>query len=253
MNSDNTPASYLILGASSSIGQQLALSLVEDSRTEGARVVLLTRSPQSLDERLLQHTRVSVREGDATSFAEVDTTVEQVNAECGGIIGLVNCAGGILLKPAHLTSFEEFSQLCTVNLNSAFATVRAAGKHLRNANVVLFSSAATRLGLANHEAIVATKAGIEALVRSAAATYAHKNIRFNCIAPGLTATAMTKRITENPQALEYSISMHALGRIGQPEEVALAAMHLLCAEQQWITGQTLAVDGGLSSVRTKGH
>ena len=118
-------------------------------------------------------------------------------------------------------------------------------------SVVLVSSCAARIGLSNHEAISAAKAGIEGLVRSAAATYATSKIRFNAVAPGLVATPMSKRITDNEAALKTSVAMHPLGRIAQPEEVARAIRYLLESESDFVTGQVLAVDGGLASLKTR--
>jgi NAD(P)-dependent dehydrogenase (short-subunit alcohol dehydrogenase family) len=112
----------------------------------------------------------------------------------------------------------------------------------------LVSSAAARLGLANHEAIAAAKAGVIGLTLSAAATYAPKRIRVNAVAPGLVRTPLTARITGSESALEASTSLHALGRIGEPDEVAGAIAWLLDPAQSWITGQVLGIDGGLATV-----
>ena len=112
--------------------------------------------------------------------------------------------------------------------------------------------AAARLGLANHEAIAAAKAGIIGLTLSAAATYAARGLRVNAVAPGLVRTPMTTRITSSEPALKSSMAMHALGRIGEPEEVASAIAWLLDAEQSWVSGLVLGVDGGLATLRTRG-
>ena len=102
----------------------------------------------------------------------------------------------------------------------------------------------------NHEAIAAAKAGIIGLAQSAAATYARYNIRVNCVAPGLTRTPLTESLTRNEASLKSSVALHPLGRIGQPEEIASAICWFLAPEQSWVTGQVLAVDGGLSSVQS---
>lgn len=105
--------------------------------------------------------------------------------------------------------------------------------------------------MANHEAIACAKAGIIGLTQSAAATYASKNIRVNCVAPGLVSTGLTKTITNNENALKASVSMHPLGKIGAPDDIASAVVWLLDPANSWITGQTIAVDGGLSSLKTR--
>ena len=171
----------------------------------------------------------------------------------GRLDGLANCVGSILLKPAHLTSEEEWDAVVSTNLKSAYAAVRAAARAMTaGGSVVLVSSAAARLGLANHEAIAAAKAGVIGLALSAAATYAPKGIRVNAVAPGLVRTPMTARITGNEAALKASTAMHALGRVGEPEDVASAIAWLLDPAQSWVTGQVIGVDGGLATLRSRG-
>jgi NAD(P)-dependent dehydrogenase (short-subunit alcohol dehydrogenase family) len=103
----------------------------------------------------------------------------------------------------------------------------------------------------NHELIGAAKAGVEGLVRSAAATYASRSIRMNGVAPGLVDTALSASIVQNPTSLKVSESLHPLGKIGSPEDVASAICWLLDPEQQWVTGQIIGVDGGLSRVQPR--
>ena len=93
--------------------------------------------------------------------------------------------------------------------------------------------------------IAAAKAGVIGLTVSAAATYAARGIRGNCVAPGLTETPMTERLTANEAGRRASEAMHAMGRLGRPEEVARAIAWLLDRQQSWVTGQTIGVDGGL--------
>ena len=101
------------------------------------------------------------------------------------------------------------------------------------------------------DAIAAAKAGIIGLTLSAAATYAPMNLRVNAVAPGLTETPLTAALTGNETSRKFSESMHALGRLGQPNDIARAIVFLLDPINNWITGQVWAVDGGLSSVRPK--
>lgn len=113
------------------------------------------------------------------------------------------------------------------------------------------STMAARLGLVNHEAIAAAKAGVIGLTLSAAATYASKGIRVNAVAPGLVRTPLTARITSNEATLNASTAMHALGRVGEPEDVASAIAWLLDPAQAWVTGQVI-VGGGLAMLRSRG-
>jgi len=160
--------------------------------------------------------------------------------------------GSVLLKPAHLTTDDDWSRTLALNLGTAFAAVRAAGKSIRGSgSVVLFSSAAASVGLSNHEAIAAAKAGVAGLVRSAAATYAARGLRFNAVAPGLVQTGATARITGSEAGRKASLAMHPLGRLGVPEDVAAVAAWLLGSESGWVTGQVFGVDGGLGAVRAQ--
>jgi NAD(P)-dependent dehydrogenase (short-subunit alcohol dehydrogenase family) len=183
----------------------------------------------------------------------VDACADAAVAALGGLDGIVNCAGSLILKPAHLTTTAEWQATLAANLSSAFGCVRAAGRLLKaeGGSVVLVSSAAARVGLANHEAIAAAKAGIIGLVLSAAATYAKAKIRFNAVAPGLVRTPLTKGLVSSELAEKASIGMHPLGRLGEPEDVARAIHFLLDPAQGWITGQVLGVDGGLADLRSR--
>ena len=98
----------------------------------------------------------------------------------------------------------------------------------------------------NHEAISAAKAGVEGLVTAASATYAGRGIRVNAIAPGLVRSNLTRRLVEHEGTLRASVAMHPLGRIGEADEIAALAAFLCSPGGAKITGQVMAVDGGLS-------
>jgi len=228
-------AHYLVIAASSGIGQATVQLLKEAGHT----VFTTARDGSKITPDAVL---------DATDFDAVNAVFEAA----GALDGVVNCSGSLLLKSAHLTSKEQYQAVIDASLTTAFATVRGAGKTMSNGgSVVLISSAAAMEGLANHEAIAAAKAGILGLTLSAAATYAHSNIRVNAVAPGLTETPMTAALTSNETSRKFSEAMHALGRLGKPEDVARAIVFLLDPANDWITGQVLAVDGGLSRVRPK--
>jgi NAD(P)-dependent dehydrogenase (short-subunit alcohol dehydrogenase family) len=238
----------LILGAAGGIGSALARRLAG----QGVKVVLAGRDPARL-EALAGETGGTPFVLDATKPAEVEAAAAKAVEVHGRLDGLANCVGSILLKPAHLTSEEEWDGVVSTNLKSAYAAVRAAARAMTGGgSLVLVSSAAARLGLANHEAIAAAKAGVIGLTLSAAATYAPKGIRVNAVAPGLVRTPMTARITGNEAALKASTALHALGRVGEPEDVASAIAWLLDPAQSWVTGQVIGIDGGLATLRSRG-
>jgi NAD(P)-dependent dehydrogenase (short-subunit alcohol dehydrogenase family) len=119
----------------------------------------------------------------------------------------------------------------------------------RGGSVVLCSSTAANVGMPNHEAIAAAKAGVEGLTRAAAATHATRGLRFNAVAPGLVRTPMARPITSNAAVLQASERMHPLGRIGEPDEVASLMAWLLGPDSSWMTGEVLNLDGGMARIR----
>lgn len=227
-------ARFLVVAAGSGIGQ----ASVHLLREAGHEVLTTARSEASGADLLL----------DATDFDAVDAAF----AAAGELDGAVCFAGSMLLKPAHLTTRDQYDEIIAASLTTAFATVRAAGRHMRGGgSLVLVSSAAALAGLANHEAIAAAKAGVVGLALSAAASYASQNLRVNAVAPGLTRTRLTASLTSTEGSRKVSEAMHALGRLGEPDDVARAVVFLLDPANDWVTGQVLAVDGGLSHVRPK--
>ena len=246
MSISNPPA-YLLLGGAGGIGSAVARRLAAD----GARVFLAGRSEAALA-ALASELGAGYHVADLTTFDAVDAAFAAATAALGPLSGVANLVGSIVLKPAHLTREEEYQAVIAQNLTSAFATVRAAARSMpQGGSVVLTASAAGRHGLANHEAIGAAKGGIIALARSAAATYASKGLRVNVVAPGLVRTPLAARITATPAAEQASAAMHALGRIGEAEDVAPAYVWLLGAHASWVTGQEIGVDGGLATVRSR--
>ncbi len=233
----------VIAAAYGGIGSALARRLA----AQGQDLLLLGRNSDKL---------AALGASLGAQHAVVDLTnleaLEAALASFGPIDALVNCAGSILLKPAHITSEADFDQTIATNLKTAFFSVRAAVKNMpQGGAVVLLSTAAARLGYANHEAIAAAKGGVMGLTLSAAATYANRNIRVNCVAPGLVDTPLAAKLTSNEAALKASQSLHALNRIGQADDVAAMLEFLVNPANAWITGQVFGVDGGLGTLRAR--
>jgi NAD(P)-dependent dehydrogenase (short-subunit alcohol dehydrogenase family) len=233
-----------ICGATGTIGSGLARRLVD----VGESVLLVGRNEEKLSALGAEIDQPWA----VVDFSQSQSLVEVLESHAAErpLTGIVNAIGSLILKPAHATSDEEFRATLEANLFTSFAVVRAAGRLLRQSggSVVLFASAAAQIGVPNHEAIAAAKAGVIGLMRSAAATYAAQRIRFNVVSPGLTRTELTRRIWQNELSAAASQEMHALGRLGEPNDVVLAAEWLLSAASSWVTGQALGVDGGLSTL-----
>lgn len=250
MSTKNSPVA-LVVGGSGGIGASLAGRLV----SRGWRVIVAARDMDRLQTAATE-SGAEARSIDARDGASLDTLVQSVAQEYGRLDGAVNCAGSILLKPAHLISDQEFADTISTNLTTAFnmtrAAVRIMMKQTGGGSIVLCSSVAAQRGLMNHEAIAAAKAGIEGLALATAASYARFGIRVNCVAPGLTRTNLTRSFTQNEIMAKTSAALHPLGRIGEGSEVASAIAWLLDTEQSWVTGQVIGIDGGLGRVQARG-
>lgn len=249
MTDSSTTPTALIFGATGGIGSALARRL-SAAKWHVALSARGTERLQALGNELGAHTEAA----DATDPKALDNAFSGACEKFVRLDGVVNCCGSLLLKPAHLTTGEEWSQTINANLTTAFHILRAATPRMMRSgggSIVLMSSAVAQRGMVNHEAIAAAKAGVIGLAQSAAATYARYNIRVNCVAPGLTRTPLTESLTKNEGSLKASAALHPLARIGEPHEVASAIAWLLDPEQGWVTGQVIAIDGGLSSVQPR--
>jgi len=193
--------------------------------------------------------RTELLSGDNHYIADLDS-LPDIEVEFDG---LVYAPGTINLKPFRGLKPDDFRHDMEINLIGA---VKVINKYLKNltksglASVVLFSSVAATNGMPYHASIASTKAAIEGLTRSLAAEYAGK-IRFNAIAPSLTDTPLAERLLRTDSQRESSAMMHPMKRIGSSADIASAAKFLLSDESSWITGQVIAVDGGLSTLKTK--
>jgi 3-oxoacyl-[acyl-carrier protein] reductase len=239
---------YVVFGAYGGVGSALSRRLAK----KGANLLLAGRDETRLAD-LAAELGAQKFALDATNLRMVESCMKEASELFGQVNGVANCVGSLLLKPAHLLSEEEWDATINTNLKSGFAVVRAATAAMspHGGSIVLLSTAATRIGLANHEAISAAKAGVEGLALAAAASYASKGIRINCVAPGMTRSPLTAKLLQNEMMAKASAGMHALGRIGEPNEVSSAIEWFLDPEQSWVTGQVLGVDGGLSRIRSK--
>jgi NAD(P)-dependent dehydrogenase (short-subunit alcohol dehydrogenase family) len=148
---------------------------------------------------------------------------------------------------------EDLDACLQANLVSAFHTLAAFVGGLRTSArsgaAVLVSSAAARIGTPNHEAVAAAKAGVEGLVRGAAATYASAGIRVNAVAPGILDTPASAGIIANAAAREAAARQYPLAGIGSAHDVAALMSWLLSDAAARITGQVWSVDGGFSAIR----
>jgi len=238
----------LLLGATGGIGSKVA----EEASKLGAKLILVARTKEKLDELNAKIKNSIAFEADATNFNDLNSIVEKVEDRFGKIDVLIHAVGSILLKPIHILKQEEFEETLQINLVSAFLAIKAVIRGMmrrKNGAIIIISSVAGSKGLKNHEAISAAKGGLEAMIRSAAITYASRKIRFNGVALGLVDTPLSAeaKLTTSEKALKISNEMHPLGRIGKPEDIVNAILYLASDQSSWQTGTIIPIDGGLAA------
>jgi len=237
----------LLTGASGGLGQAAAAALQQ----EGWAVALVGRSAERL--RSIYGPEALCIEADVSTPEGAKMAMARCQQQAGIPTALAHCAGTTLLAPLHRTTLEMYRACLTANLDSAFFMLGAFVDALREARepgaAVLTSSVVARIGVANHEAIAAAKAGVEGLTRAAAATYAPSRIRVNAVAPGIMDTPAVARIIGNDASRAGAAKQYPLPGIGNPADLARLMAWLLSEKAGWITGQVWAMDGGFSSIR----
>lgn len=235
----------LVTGASSGIGRATA---IECSKM-GATVIITGRNEGRLKETFLQlhgerHTQIIA---DLSDEQQLKSLVEQIPE----INGIVNNAGIGKTLPFKFINKSEFDKIMGINFfASIFLTQRLYKiKKLRNsASVVFISSIATFAVGIGDSMYAASKGALNAFAKTMAAELAKQQIRVNCIQPGIVRTNIFEAGSISEEQLKETERKYPLGRFGNPEDIAYAAIYLLSDATKWMTGTTLLIDGGLTLV-----
>ena len=239
----------IVTGASSDIGK----GIVKRFSEEGAKIILLARNLEELEK-----TRKSIGNEDSTASISCDVTdesqvlqsIDQIMNEYGRIDVLVNNAG-IINDPIHFHEMQsyEIKKVVDVNLLGVLyitKAVLAKMTDVQNGAIVNIGSISSERAIQRvHLAVYSsTKAAISMFTKAIAVEYARKNIRCNCVNPGIINSGMIKPYLDDPQARKVLEERLPLARIGEPVDVANAALYFASDESSWVTGSILNVDGG---------
>ena len=227
---------YLVIGASSGIGQAITNQLA----TEGHHVFATYNKNafESSSNITVQYLNIL---DEQLNFSNIPATLD----------GLVYCPGAINLRPFSRITPNDFTQDFNLQVGGAIKSIQAALpalKHSGNASIILFSTVAVQLGLNFHSQVSVSKGAIEGLTKALSAELA-PSIRVNCIAPSLTDTPLAAALLNTEQKVEANALRHPLKRIGKVSDISEMACFLLSQKSSWITGQIIHVDGGMSTVK----
>ena len=242
--------SIIITGASSGIGRQCAITASQI----GATVALIGRDEQRLSETYSQmepgnHLKVSC---DITDYAQLDTMIVSIVNKIGKISGFIHSAGIEIIKPIQFTTAKDYEKIFATNIIAGLELAKIIS-HKKNlsphgASFIYLSSVMGILGEPGRVAYCASKGALIAAVKAMAMEFAPKNIRVNCLLPGIVETPMVMNLFDSllDETKKTIIAKHPLG-LGEPEDIAYYCAFLLSDLSRWITGSSLIIDGGYSA------
>lgn len=240
------PSTLIITGAAQGIGRAVALR----SASGGARVAVWDTQSDGGEETARLCREAGVESGfwrvDVGDEAQVKAAAADVKRRWGTPCGLVNNAGIYPRASALEMDIALWEQVLRVNLGGTFLCARTVAKSMIEAGrgaIVNMASGRALAGAANGSHYAASKAGIVALTKSLALEWAPYGIRVNCVIPGITDTAQPRGEMSDEQLNRVGSSI-PLGRIGRPEDIAAVVAFLLGGDSSYMTGQSVAVNGG---------
>jgi 3-oxoacyl-[acyl-carrier protein] reductase len=233
----------IVTGASGGIGNSIINKLDE----AGANILASGTRIEKLEELKKNFENIKILKFDISNHDKIEGFIENATNDLGGNLDcIINNAGITQDNLAIRMSLDEWQRVININLTSTFLMCKfAIKKMLKNksgkiANITSVVGHTGNLGQANY---TASKAGIVAMSKSLAIEYAKKNININCISPGFIKTAMTDKI--DPKFKEVIISKIPSARLGEPDDIANAALFLCSNQSNYINGETLHVNGGM--------
>lgn len=237
----------LITGAASGIGAACVQRLYD----EGASVAIADIDQARINDiaaRFDEPERVYAAALDVSDPEQAKTFVAEAQNKLGNLHGLINCAGIKGVGNVLDCDLENWKRVMAVNLDGTFLMCQAFARVVRDDKssraIVNISSGAGILGVPNRLPYVASKFGVSGITRTMGAELGAFGIRVNAIAPGMVRTSFTAYMFEDPEKTKRIRAAHAIGREGEPEEIAAVAAFLLTDDASFMTGAVVSVDGG---------
>lgn len=242
----------LITGASDGIGKQIAIAFAG----MGANAALISREPSRLEDTIaaIRNFGAETRgyAGDVTSIQSIQSVVDRVVSELGPVVILVNSAGSPLTKMAFDVTEEDWDRVIDTGLKGTYFTSVEVARYMAKqgyGKIINLSSTYSQSVAAGKSVYAISKAGISHLTRALAAEWASLGIRVNALAPTLTNTPTRQSIFQDPNRMESILSKIPMGRFATGEDITGAAIFLASEASDFITGQTIFVDGGWNAAR----
>lgn len=240
----------IVTGGAGGLGRAIALLLSE----EGAKVIVTDLAQEGIEtaREIESHGRKALFiRHDVTSEPGWKSVIEQALSEFGRLDVLVNNAGVIIYKKIEDTSLDEWRRVMSVNLDGVFLGTKAAigaMKKTGGGSIINIASVAGLIGNPDASAYHASKGGVRSLSKAAAiecskAGYGY-NIRVNSIYPGVIDTSMADGLKQDELKYKTALNWHAMGRFGEPQDVAYGVLYLASDESKFLTGSELVIDGG---------
>jgi NAD(P)-dependent dehydrogenase (short-subunit alcohol dehydrogenase family) len=228
----------IVTGSSAGIGKAIAERLIK----EGAKVVFSDINEIDIGQ---YGDNAVFKKCDVSKSSEVDELVSACLEKFGGLDIMVNNAGiGTSADITTLTD-EEWHKVIEINLSGVFYGARAASRVMKEGgSIINMSSILGSVGFASTVAYCAAKGGVDQITKAGALDLSKKGIRINSIAPGFIKTNMTKGLQEDEAYSNFINSMTPMGRMGEVDDIASAAVYLASDDSSYVTGLTLYVDGG---------
>ncbi len=225
---------FIVAGGSSGIGKELVLQL----KADGHHVIVLSRTKKDLPDDVEFH---------SVDFSNDELELPAISCELSGIAYM---PGSINLKPYRSVKKDELMNDFRLNVVGALECIKKYQGYLSKdaASIVLMSTVAVQTGMPYHSIVSASKGAVEGLTRSLAAEMTPK-VRVNAIAPSLTNTPLAEKLLNTEDKIQSSKDRHPLKTIGNATHIAEMAKFLLSDSSQFISGQIIHIDGGMSALR----